>query len=200
MMIRQRPVEVPVMFRTKVPPRAPPRIRTGREHQARATIAAALANLRKSERERNRLMAEGTVAADELRLLIERIERFEGDKKELSLDVKDVYAEAKSRGYCTKTMRKVVALRKMETHDRQEADALLETYRDALGMGSGGSGYVRSTPRVSKVPTPLEEAIGKTDDLDELATKVVENGGRVESGNLIIPLTDNAREAAAKPN
>lgn len=79
-------------------------------------------------------MAEGSIAADELRLLIERIERLEEEKKAIADDVKDVYAEAKSRGYDTKTIRKVVALRKMETHDRQEADALLETYRVALGM------------------------------------------------------------------
>jgi uncharacterized protein (UPF0335 family) len=79
-------------------------------------------------------MAEGSIAADELRLLIERIERLEEEKKAIADDVKDVYAEAKSRGYDTKTMRKIVALRKMETNDRQEADALLETYRAALGM------------------------------------------------------------------
>lgn len=79
-------------------------------------------------------MAEGTIAADELRLLIERIERLEEEKKAIADDVKDVYAEAKARGYDTKTMRAVIRLRKMETHDRQEADALLETYRAALGM------------------------------------------------------------------
>ena len=49
-------------------------------------------------------------------------------------DVRDVYAEAKANGYDTKTMRKIVALRKMETHARQEADALMETYRTALGL------------------------------------------------------------------
>jgi uncharacterized protein (UPF0335 family) len=81
-----------------------------------------------------RELAEGTVAADELRLLIERIERLEEEKKAIADDVKDVYAEAKSRGYDTKTMRVIVRLRKMETHSRQEADALLETYRAALGL------------------------------------------------------------------
>ena len=80
-------------------------------------------------------MAEGTVAADQLRLFIERIERLEEEKKGIADDVKDVYAEAKSTGYDTKTMRKVIALRKMETHVRQEADALMETYRAALGLG-----------------------------------------------------------------
>src|ERR1700744_2831570 len=57
-------------------------------------------------------MAEGTIAADELRLLIERIERLEGEKKAIADDVKEVYAEGKARGYDTKTMRKIVALRK----------------------------------------------------------------------------------------
>ena len=79
-------------------------------------------------------MAEGSIAADELRLLIERIERLEEEKKAIADDVKDVYGEAKARGYDTKTMRRIVALRRMETHDRQEADALLETYKAALGI------------------------------------------------------------------
>ena len=79
-------------------------------------------------------MGEVNVAADQLRLFIERIERLEEEKKGIADDVKDVYAEAKARGYDTKTMRAIVRLRKMETHDRQEADALLETYRNALGL------------------------------------------------------------------
>jgi uncharacterized protein (UPF0335 family) len=79
-------------------------------------------------------MAEGNVAADQLRLFIERIERLEEEKKSMADDVRDVYAEAKSNGYDTKTMRKIVALRKMESHVRQEADALLDTYRNALGL------------------------------------------------------------------
>ena len=79
-------------------------------------------------------MAEGNVAADQLRLFIERIERLEEEKKGIADDVRDVYSEAKSNGYDTKTMRKIVALRKMETHVRQEADALLDTYRNALGL------------------------------------------------------------------
>ena len=79
-------------------------------------------------------MADGNVAADQLRLFIERIERLEEEKKGIADDVKDVYAEAKSRGYDTKTMRAIVRLRKLETHTRQEMDALLETYRSALGL------------------------------------------------------------------
>ena len=79
-------------------------------------------------------MSEDNVAADQLRLFIERIERLEEEKKGIADDVKDVYAEAKSNGYDTKTMRKIVALRRMEKHARDEMDALLETYRNALGL------------------------------------------------------------------
>lgn len=75
-----------------------------------------------------------SAAVNALRLFIERIERLEEEKKGIAEDVRDVYAEAKSTGYDTKTMRKIVALRRMETHTRQEADALLETYRNALGL------------------------------------------------------------------
>lgn len=75
-----------------------------------------------------------SIAADELRLLIERIERLEQEKAALGSDVKDVYTEAKARGYDAKTMRRIVALRKMETHDRLEAEALLDTYAAAVGL------------------------------------------------------------------
>ena len=79
-------------------------------------------------------MSEGNVAAEQLRLFIERIERLEEEKKGIADDVKDVYAEAKANGYDSKTMRAIVRLRRMESHARQEADALLETYRNALGL------------------------------------------------------------------
>src|SRR5947209_19699584 len=82
-------------------------------------------------------MAEGTVAADQLRLFIERIERLEEEKKGIADDIRDVYAEAKANGYDPKIMRMVVRLRKMETHTRQEQDAALETYRQALGLPQG---------------------------------------------------------------
>ena len=73
------------------------------------------------------------IAAEQLRLFIERIERLEEEKKGIADDISDVYAEAKSTGFDTKTMRAIVRLRKMEKHHRDEADALLETYRNALG-------------------------------------------------------------------
>lgn len=74
------------------------------------------------------------ISAEQLRLLIERIERLEDEKKGISDDIKDVYAEAKSTGFDVKTMRAIVRLRRMEKHHRDEADILLETYKQALGI------------------------------------------------------------------
>lgn len=80
-------------------------------------------------------MSDGNVAADQLRLFIERIERLEEEKRAQADDIKEVYAEAKSNGYDVKTMRTIVRLRGMEKHHRDEAEALLETYKAALGLG-----------------------------------------------------------------
>ncbi len=74
------------------------------------------------------------VAAEELRLLIERIERLEEEKKGISDDIREVYSEAKSRGYDAKIMRQIIKLRAMEKHERQEWEAVLDTYISALGM------------------------------------------------------------------
>ena len=72
--------------------------------------------------------------AGQLKSIIERIERLEEEKKALSEDIRDVYGEAKANGFDAKILRKVVALRKQELSERQEQDALLETYLSALGM------------------------------------------------------------------
>lgn len=77
----------------------------------------------------------GNVAADQLRLLIERIERLDEERKGISDDIKDVYLEAKGSGYDPKTMRVIVRLRKMDKDRRDEEEALLETYKNALEMG-----------------------------------------------------------------
>ncbi len=71
---------------------------------------------------------------DRLRLLIERIERLEEEKKGLGDDIKDVYAEAKAVGYDPKVMRVVVRLRKMRPDDRREMEAIVDTYKNALGL------------------------------------------------------------------
>ena len=79
-------------------------------------------------------MAEGNVAADQLRLFIERIERLEEEKKGIADDIRDVYREAKSQGYDAKIMRQIVRLRKMTNDDRAEMEAILDTYKSALGL------------------------------------------------------------------
>lgn len=79
-------------------------------------------------------MADGNVTADQLRLFIERIERLDEERKGVSDDIKDVYLEAKANGYDTKTIRAIVRLRRMEKNARDEAEALLETYKAALGL------------------------------------------------------------------
>jgi uncharacterized protein (UPF0335 family) len=79
-------------------------------------------------------MSEGNVAADQLRLLIERVERLEEEKKGIGDDIKDVYLEARATGYDPRIMRQIVRLRKMPAHDRQEMEAILQTYLAALGM------------------------------------------------------------------
>ena len=75
-----------------------------------------------------------TVAGAQLRSIIERIERLEEEKKEVADQVKEVYAEAKANGFDTKTLRKVVSLRKKNLEERQEEEAMLDLYLHALGM------------------------------------------------------------------
>ncbi len=77
----------------------------------------------------------GGIAGDHLRSFIERIERLEEEKKAISEDLKEVYAEAKSVGFDTKIIRTVIKIRKMEPSDRQEAEALLDVYLHALEGG-----------------------------------------------------------------
>ncbi len=71
---------------------------------------------------------------EQLRLLIERVERLEEEKKGVSDDIRDVYSEAKAFGFDAKIMRQIVRLRKMTKDDRAEMEAILETYKKALGM------------------------------------------------------------------
>ena len=75
---------------------------------------------------------------DQLRQFVEQIERLEEEKKALADDVRDKYAEAKAVGFDTKALRKIVSLRKKSKADRQEEDAILETYMHALGMIDDG--------------------------------------------------------------
>lgn len=71
---------------------------------------------------------------DRLRLLIERIERLEEEKKGITDDIRDVYAEAKATGFDPKIMRQIVRLRKLRPDDRREMEVLIDTYKSALGI------------------------------------------------------------------
>ena len=80
-----------------------------------------------------------SVAADQLKSFIERIERLEEEKAGLASDIKDVYAEAKGNGFDTKVLRKIVSIRKQDHNERMEQEALLELYLTALGMAAAPS-------------------------------------------------------------
>jgi len=77
-----------------------------------------------------------SVAQDQIRAFIERIERMEEEKKAIADDIKEIYAEAKGNGFDTKILRKIIAIRKQDPSERMEQDALLELYMQALGMNS----------------------------------------------------------------
>lgn len=76
----------------------------------------------------------GGVSGQRLKAFIERIERLEAEKAALAEDVKDIFAESKAVGFDTKTMRKVIRLRKMDKEKRQEEEELLELYKSAIGL------------------------------------------------------------------
>ena len=75
-------------------------------------------------------------AEDQLKAIIERIERLEEEKKTISEDIRDVYAEAKGNGFDTKALRSIVRMRKKDADERQEQTMVIETYCRALGMSS----------------------------------------------------------------
>jgi uncharacterized protein (UPF0335 family) len=81
----------------------------------------------------------GGVAAGQLKSFIERIERLEEEKKGIADDIRDVYAEAKGNGFDTKVMRQVIRLRKKDSAERQEEEAILDLYLHALGMVPGAA-------------------------------------------------------------
>lgn len=80
------------------------------------------------------MAVEDSVAQDQLRAFIERIERMEEEKAAVSADIKEIYAEAKGNGFDTKILKAVVKLRKQDANERMETEALLELYMSALGM------------------------------------------------------------------
>jgi uncharacterized protein (UPF0335 family) len=79
-------------------------------------------------------MSATRIAKDQLKAFVERIERLEEEKKVIADDIRDVYGEAKANGYDTKALRAVVKMRKQDSEERKEQEAILEVYLQALGM------------------------------------------------------------------
>lgn len=75
-----------------------------------------------------------TFAKDQLKSIIERIERLEEDKATIASDIRDCYAESKGNGFDVKALRTIIRMRKQDANERAEQDAILETYKMALGM------------------------------------------------------------------
>lgn len=133
-------------------------------------------------------MSERNVAADQLRLFIERIERLEEEKKGIGDDIKDVYSEAKATGFDVKAMRQIVRLRKLDPHERQEQEALLGTYKAALGMDdmfAGHDGRVEAAAR------------NFAHNLNDLDAKAIGVSIAVGDGEMT-PLNKTARKAKAE--
>lgn len=76
----------------------------------------------------------GGIAGEQLRAIVERIERLEEEKQTIADDIKDVFAEAKGNGFDVKALRALIRLRKQEPNERQEHEAILDVYMHALGM------------------------------------------------------------------
>lgn len=79
-------------------------------------------------------MSDNLVAREQLKSIVERVERLEEEKKAISDDIRDIYAEAKANGFDTKVLREVVKIRKQDLAERQERDAVRDLYMQALGM------------------------------------------------------------------
>jgi uncharacterized protein (UPF0335 family) len=84
--------------------------------------------------DKNPIVATQSVAADQLKAFIERIERLEEEKASLAGDIREVYGEAKGNGFDTKILRKIISIRKKDFAERQEEEAVLDLYMQALGM------------------------------------------------------------------
>ena len=115
------------------------------------------------------MAVEDSVAQDQLRAFIERIERMEEEKAAVAVDIKEIYAEAKGNGFDTKILRLIVKIRKQDANERAEQEALLELYMGALGMieapapdpeGRAAQAFAKSTQRSAKKARAAHDAVG----------------------------------------
>lgn len=89
---------------------------------------------KKQRRPPDPIKANPDAAAQQLKQIVERIERFEEEKQGIADDIRDEYAQAKAIGWDAKGLRAIINLRKMQPHDRQESEAIIDTYKTALGL------------------------------------------------------------------
>lgn len=126
-----------------------------------------------------------TISAERLKSFVERIEKLEEERKAIGGDIRDVYSEAKGGGFDVKTMRKLIALRKMDAADRDEQEAILDVYRQALGML--GSDNVD----LASLPVPVGE-------IDRRAVRVLDLHAQGRSYREIEDLTGVPKSTAAR--
>jgi len=137
-------------------------------------------------------MAEDSVAQDQLRAFIERIERMEEEKAAIASDIKEIYAEAKGNGFDTKILRKIVAIRKQDANERMEQEAVLDLYMGALGM-------IAAPPEDDEDYSPRRAAPASntTSEMDSMLERLVDQiepalllklieGSKTEAGRQII--------------
>lgn len=121
-------------------------------------------------------MADGNVAAEQLRLFLERIERLTEEKKGIADDIRDVFAEAKGSGFDSKTMREILKLRAMDPESRREREALLDTYKAALGMLDGtplGKWAIERLQKSAEEPEPSPDEAKLAEELYVNAVRLV---------------------------
>ncbi len=128
----------------------------------------------------------GNISAQRLKSFIERIEKLEEERKAIGGDIRDVYSEAKGGGFDVKTMRKLIALRKMDAADRDEQEAILDVYRQALGMDSGSSGAGATVEIVDG------------DALDKRAVQAIELLGKGNSTRAVAATTGLSKSNVAR--
>lgn len=136
---------------------------------------------------------QGGIAGEELRSLIERAERLEEEKAGIAEDIKELFAEAKGRGFDTKTMKAIMRLRKMGSQEREEYEALLDIYKAALGMLDGtplGEAAIRKLAKPPQDEEPNDGAVNE-EAAEEKATPE-------EAGQTVEEARDMARKAAAE--
>lgn len=159
----------------------------------------------------------GGIAGEELQSIVSRIERLEEEKAGIAGDIREVYAEAKGRGFDQKTIRQIVRLRKMGTQEREEYEALLDIYKAALGMldgtplgeaairrltkgdekqsesGDQGSADAERGEDAAKEPEQPAESGPTLDEARDMGRKAAENGEPVTSNPF--PARDPRRAA-----